>query len=96
MIKSGWVKSSAAHSDPEPLWGLCGAGVGPGAPLGGCHHTPVSVGPALSALQPAPHSPRGPGAGPLDPAHGEDNVQLKQLFAFPQIRSLINPRRKRF
>ena len=83
------------------LWGVCvtfftGVGVGPG-PLWGAVITRLSaVGTALSALQPVPHSPRGPGAGPLDPAHSEDYMQLEQLFAFPQIRSLINPRRKRF
>ena len=83
------------------LWGVCvtfftGVGVGPG-PLWGAVITHLSaVGTALSALQPVPHSPRGPGAGPLDPAHSEDYVQLEQLFAFPQIRSLINPQCKRF
>lgn len=74
--KSGWVKSTTTHSDPELLWGLCvtfftGVGAGPGAPLGCCHHKLVSRRhrTVSSAATGAPHSPHGPGAGPLDPAH---------------------------
>lgn len=76
MNQSGWVKSTTTLSDPELLWGLCvtfftSVGAGPGAPLGGCHHTLVSCRHCTvsSAAIGAPHSPHGPGAGSLDPAH---------------------------